>query len=404
MQKPNIASILNDKRKLGGSKALVVFLKLLICSSFILHNFVLADDSLKTHGFISQGFIYTSDNKFQGNSDSGSFKLTEVGLNLSKRFTPRLRLSSQVISRVANMEDDGDLNLDYIFLDYKAPITEFNQVGVRAGRVKNVIGFYNETRDVAFTRPSIFVPQSIYFNSFRDLQLSSDGIIGYTDWRTNSGTTLFEFGHGHARINPETEESLVGTTVGKFDDEDVNQARLTYSLNDGSMRFAYSFVDANFKYLLSPSVNTFTDIKLALLSAEYAVEKTVFTAEYMKLDVLYDSPFSAPIKRPFLSWYIQAQHHYDPSWTFYTRYEQFYLDSNDKDGNTFNQSTGLPSHLVYSKSFMLGAKCHINQSWMLMMEVQSNNGSAGLELKLNSNPFATKQRWQMLSLMLSYRF
>ena len=170
------------------------------------------------------------------------------------------------------------------------------------------------------------------------------------------------------------------------------------------MRFAFSRVDANLEHQLAPGFSTFMDIKLDLFSAEYAREKTIFTAEYMNLDVTYNSPVIANFTRPFLSWYFQIQHHYDQDWSFYTRYENFFLDANDKDGQTLNLTTGLPTYAAYSKSFLLGAKYQINQDWMLMMEIQNNNGTASLDADINPNPFATKQHWQILSLMLSYRF
>jgi len=38
---------------------------------------------LQVHGFISQGFLYTSDNNYLANSSRGSFEFTELGLNFT---------------------------------------------------------------------------------------------------------------------------------------------------------------------------------------------------------------------------------------------------------------------------------------------------------------------------------
>jgi hypothetical protein len=404
MQIFNIASTIKGCTIMSKPQPSRTLLRLIAFVLTIFNSFAIAQDPLQTQGFVSQGFIYTTDNQFQGDSQSGSLKLTELGFNLSKRFTPRLRLSTQLISRVANTDNDGNIKLDYLFLDYKAPISKKSQMGARLGRVKNVMGFYNETRDVAFTRPSIFSPQSIYFDLVRDLQLSSDGLIAYADWRAQNGTTLFELGKGKARIDSETEGSLIGTNIGEFIQEDVEQARLTYSLNDASTRFAFSRVDANLEHQMAPGFSTVMDVRLSLISAEYAREKTIFTAEYMELDVNYNSPVLSNITRPFLSWYFQIQHHYNTDWTFYSRYENFFLDANDKNGLELNITTGLPTYKAYTKSLMFGAKYQFNQDWMLMMELQDNNGTANLNPDINPNPFASKQHWQMLSLMLSYRF
>ena len=129
------------------------------------------------HGFASQAYITTSDNNVFGNSDNGgSFGLTEAGLNASVRPLPRLQLSGQVVSRRAGEGVTGIPRLDYAILDYRLYSQEANQFGIRVGRLKNPFGFYNETRDVAHTRPSILLPQSIYFDRTRNLGLSGDSV------------------------------------------------------------------------------------------------------------------------------------------------------------------------------------------------------------------------------------
>ena len=47
--------------------------------------------------------------------------------------------------------------------------------------MKNPFGLYNEARDVIWTRPSVLLPQSIYFDSLalREIELASDGGILY---------------------------------------------------------------------------------------------------------------------------------------------------------------------------------------------------------------------------------
>jgi hypothetical protein len=47
---------------------------------------------------------------------------------------------------------------------------------MRVGRIKTAYGLYNTTRDVPFTRPSIVLPQSIYFERTRNLTVSADGV------------------------------------------------------------------------------------------------------------------------------------------------------------------------------------------------------------------------------------
>ena len=94
---------------------------------------------------------------------------------------PNLLLAVQGIYRDTAGSDEEDFRLDYANLDYSLPIGESSTLGVRAGRVKNPFGLYSEARDAIWTRPSVLLPQSIYFDSLglRESELASDGGILY---------------------------------------------------------------------------------------------------------------------------------------------------------------------------------------------------------------------------------
>ncbi len=379
---------------------------LILC--LILSRTVKADDTIRFNGFISQGFIYTDNNNFYGDSESGTFEFSEVGFNVSKRFSPKLRLSSQIISRITGQEVDGDLDLDYLFLEYKAPVSSSSQLGLRVGRVKNLLGFYNETRDVAFGRPSIFAPQTIYFDAVRDFQLSSDGFIGYGEFRANHGTILLEAGAGHARTDSDTESALLGNDFdGNFHNEKINQARISYALNDQSWSFALSSVNAELNYrsgINTPFSSGKIDMDFDVISIDYAGELFLITSEFMFLDMDFDLQPLFTNTRPSKSWYLQVQYLLNTNWSIYVRNEGFYLDKKDKKGERFSMETGQPNHLVFAKHTSFGLKWLPNYNWMLVMEVQDINGTATLDRQNNPNPFATKKDWRLFSVMLSYRF
>jgi hypothetical protein len=373
-----------------------------------LSTYVKADDNVQFHGFISQGFIYTTDNEIYGNSTSGNFKFSEVGANISKRFSPKWRFTSQIISRATGQPNDWNLNLDYFVVDYKTPLNDSTQLGFRAGRVKNVLGFYNETRDVAFTRSSIFAPQSIYFDFVRDLQLSSDGIIGYGDWLLDSGTLKLEVGTGYARINGLAEKAILQNDFdGYFHNEKVYQARVSYTLNNPSWRFALSSVDVELNYLageFTPFSSGKINVDLDVLSVEYSGEFNIFTAEYMQLDTAFQLPPIFTNTQKSQSWYLQGQHKINDTWSAYLRYEEFYPNKNDKNGVLLNQMSGLPKHFAFAKHTLLGLKCTPKLNWILMMEVQNIEGTATIDRTNNPNLLDTQKYWQMFSLMLSYKF
>ncbi|MGZ8097187.1 MAG: hypothetical protein ACXWUD_13185, partial [Methylosarcina sp.] len=48
----------------------------------------------QVHGFLSQGFNFTTDNQVFGTSKDGSFDFTELGINGSVKLTPNLLISA----------------------------------------------------------------------------------------------------------------------------------------------------------------------------------------------------------------------------------------------------------------------------------------------------------------------
>jgi hypothetical protein len=144
-------------------------------------------DTFQYHGFISQNFVLSSENNFYGESSKGSFDFTEAGFNVSLRPLSRLGLAAQVLYRRAGELEDEEVRLDYGVVEFTALDAAEVRAGLRLGRVKNPLGLYNETRDVAFTRPSIFLSQSIYFDRTRNFALSSDGGQVYGEYESHIG-------------------------------------------------------------------------------------------------------------------------------------------------------------------------------------------------------------------------
>src|SRR5690606_948492 len=133
-------------------------------------------DSVYWHAFASQGAIYTSDNNFYGDSDDGlSTEFRELGLILGTQPLDSVSLVAQVLSRETGEVDETDLRLDYAFASY-TPYSSLNgEFGIKAGRIRAPIGFFNETRDVAHTRPGILLPQSVYPDRIRNVTFARDG-------------------------------------------------------------------------------------------------------------------------------------------------------------------------------------------------------------------------------------
>jgi hypothetical protein len=53
---------------------------------------------LDVHGFVSQGFLYSSDYNYLAESKGGSLEFTEIGLNVSCDPFPRTRIAAQAFA------------------------------------------------------------------------------------------------------------------------------------------------------------------------------------------------------------------------------------------------------------------------------------------------------------------
>ncbi len=115
----------------------------------------------------------------------------------------------QLLSRQAGESSKGGIRIDYGFLDYTAITSEAKEFGVRLGRIKNPFGFYNDTRDVPFTRPSILLPQSIYFDRARNLAMASDGVQFYGESRNDWGDITGQFGVVFPQVEDKNTEAAI---------------------------------------------------------------------------------------------------------------------------------------------------------------------------------------------------
>ncbi len=131
-------------------------------------------ERVQLHGFVSQGFMISTDNNYVANSDSGTFEFTEIGVNISAQVTDSLRTGIQLLSYDLGEDGNYDIVLDWAVLEFRP----FNWLGLRAGRIKNPHALYGETWDVDAARVPILLPQSLYapenrylFNAFPGLVL-----------------------------------------------------------------------------------------------------------------------------------------------------------------------------------------------------------------------------------------
>jgi hypothetical protein len=372
----------------------------------------LIGSEMQLHGFLTQGMVMTSDNNFLGQSNQkASTDFREIGVNASLRPTSDVQLSAGLLSHKAGGTDNGEVRLDYGLLDWTVSSSEQGRGGIRLGRVKNAYGLYNKTRDVAFTRPSVLLPQSIYFERTRNVTVASDGAELYLDRYGEAGSLFVTFTLGQPQIGSEASKvALVGLTPnGSFDSKLMPILQVMYEGDGGKYRLGFTHLQLDARY--NPGVRDVLQagrIKFTptIFSAQYNAERWSLTSEYALRPSSFQNlgPSAPDSTIRGQSYYVQGSYRLAPKWEALLRYDVMYTDSGDRDGKVFAAATGRPGFTRFSKDWTAGVRFDLTPEFMLRAEYHRVDGTGYLPVQDNPNVRSLERRWDMFMLLASFRF
>ncbi|GLS25566.1 hypothetical protein GCM10007877_12800 [Marinibactrum halimedae] len=362
------------------------------------------------HGFAAISYLHSDDNNFFGDSENGSFEFYELGLNGLWEPHKRFHFATQAVARDAGETDDGNIRIDFAFANIKLLIDEHYETSVRLGRVVNPYGFYNDTRDVAATRPSILLPQSVYFDVNRNLALSSDGAHLIHQHRLEKSDITFQIGVFEPRTeDPDLEPATFFQSVpGEFEGARSWMARLNYDYDFGRFRAALTAADIELDYkpsrddLLSPG---FLDLRPLIFSVQYQQEQWTLTAEYViRKTALKD--FGPPLEGDIEghNFFIQGEYRLSNKWRWFLRYDELVWNNDDPKGEDFEAATGIQGHIRYAKDWTLGTRWDFNQHYMVSAEIHSIEGTGWLSILENPLTEPTDKDWSLFAVTFSARF
>lgn len=372
-------------------------------------------ESFQVHGFLSQGYIKTNTNNFFGHSSNmGSLDFREIGINGSWRPLQKLQLALQVVSREAGPTDDGHLRIDFGLLSYTALSTEENVWGIRLGRVINPYGLYNDTRDMPFTRPSILLPQSVYFDINRQLALSSDGLQIFGENHSDIGDFFLQVNGGWSRTtDPDFKRNVANGLPGNMVGQLSWMARLMYEYDGGRVRLGVTGAQANAGFQPNSKRNVtgaqpgnFT-LQPLLLSAQYNAESWSLTSEWGLREVTVPGfGFYPPVTRTGEAFYVQGTYRFLPTLEGFVRYDVLYWDMGDRSGKKFAAMLGNPNYAPsqFAKDIATGLRWDVTPSIMLRAEYHYVNGTGWLSTLDNHPITEANQHWQMFAASISFRF
>jgi hypothetical protein len=388
---------------------------------------------LQVHGFLSQGWVLSSGNNVNGSSDDkdGSAEFRELGVNLSARPLGTLLLSAQMAAVEAGKAIDEEVLLEYGLADYIALQGERGRAGVRAGKLKVPIGFYNDSRDAVFTRPGVIMPNSVYLetNGARAFgYFSLEAAALYGDWYAGDHAFFAEVLGAPAQSLDDTAEIAILRTPasGRFELDHGLMARVADDYQGGRWRMALSALSSQLSYVPDGSApspfNPFTlpahlDFEQAVLSLQHNRERLSLTAEFvlrhieltdLSLLPVPTPPFSGTLRQDPAGWYVQAALRASAGWQWYARFDEQIRDLNDRHG--YEQSAapliGLPRHYYFARDWTAGLRHDLLPNVALWAEFHYVDG-VGWVNPLDNPRFGagTADRyWNLFTVMLGVRF
>ena len=378
------------------------------------HGYINAQD-FQLHGFISQGLIDVNGSDFVNDDGELSTELTELGLNASYQLTNTLRFAGQVVYLDGGNRYEKGFRVDYALIDWSAYNDQYWQANVYLGRFKNNHWLYSSSRVVPFARPSIILPQSVYFDGFRDIAVGSDGAaIKISHSNDTLGNFDFTLSYGSSPISDEQTNIILGDfALGEAEQDYETQGSFYWQPSFSPWRFGFSLLDSDFNYEKNTQADFFYDSKFSLqfytINALYEGEKWEFSGEIYQqrfvMNGFYEPDYH--VDNIGQGFYLQSRYKVNKALTLLARYENFYLDKDDKNGKKLEENSAgqVPYYFGFHKDMTLGLNYDITSNFSARMEYHWVNGAGRLTPVVVPNKLINNsENWQMWAVQLMYWF
>lgn len=341
---------------------------------------------VEVHGFVSQGFIKTTENNYLAESERGSFEFTEVGVNFTRSFGDRFRVGLQIFAHDLGPLGNYSPQLDWFYLSYQF----WDWLGIRAGRTKLPWGLYNEVNDVDAARVPILLPQSIYPVQNRDFLLALTGgevyglvplgAAGRAEYRLYGGTLFLDTSSSLSDLNDVSVPYLVGGRLMWLTPLDGLQVGGTAQ----ALRLDFDFVptaDQVTQYemagLLPPdfsgTVSASLPVRMWLASVEYQAYDLLVAAEYGRTAVDIESNLLTPDTHQVdEGYYAMASYRMAPWFVPGVYYSALFRDVHNRQGRD-----------AYQHDVALTLRYDLTTNWLLKVEGHYMHGTAALSSALN---------------------
>lgn len=378
-------------------------------SSLLLSGSLAASD-LDWHGFVAQGLVQAADSNAVNNSGNASAALTELGLNAKWQRYDKFKIAGQVVYLNGGNRYPEGVRLDYLFADISVIDRFDHQLNLYLGRYKNQHWLYSSTRDVPFTRPSIILPQSVYYDVFRDIAVASDGIAVKGYRQHQYGELEYNWSFGATSISDAQGQLLLGPLIrGRARQKYVHQASVFWQPADSQATYGISLLDSEFEYKPAES-DLFSSgdmtVQRVMLNWRYQLENWELAAEVTQERLSINGFYQSGFAQTQFGWggYVLARYRFLHGLTAIASVDYYTRDKDDRHGSNL-QTAGIPAHFGYQHTLMLGLSYDFATRWRLQAEQHWVEGTGRLSPSLMPDLALNNQRhWQVWALQLMYWF
>jgi hypothetical protein len=419
---------------------------------------------IDVHAFISQGYLRSSDNNFFADTENGRTQFNEMGINFSADVIEKLRMGVQFFARDMGDIGNNEVRLDWAIADYRWR----DWFGIRAGNMKWVNGLYNESRDVDMLRTSIFLPQGVYNEAWRETSANLQGaglygdipmkVVGSLTYDVQNGAMNMATDQGPAKL---LKDQISEAFPAEPEDVDLTDVNVDYTYTGalkwntpldglvlGGSTFGYNF-KADASTMISPSLlalynpayaelanslsaagitfqsfpTTFeVEAKNLTGSVEFTWRNLVLAAEYsdirynisiaidlLKVDPRYPNGVAKVPIFDSIGYYGSASYRFAYWFELGAYYSEYYRNDDDRDGKKRKLNfPSEPEHRAWLKDACLTTRFDINENWVFKLEGHMMNGTAVILGADNPAPtdgtLRYEEDWFLYAAKITYSF
>jgi hypothetical protein len=371
-------------------------------------QFTINERPIQIHGNATQGFALSSNNNFLTmKTKDGSFAFTDGAVNASMQVNEKLRVGAQGYIRNIGSLGNWHPTLDWAVVDYKVK----DWFGVRAGKVKTIVGLYNDTQDQAFLHTWAILPQSLYPLDLRSSTLTHLGgdIYGELPLMNQRSTlsytvfagTRFDDKHGGYRDVAEQAGSKSDKITGWMAGVDARWINPLPGLTLGASWLHQPFKGTGtfLAYNLPSSFNV--DAGTTFFYIDYVAGNLHVNAEYNHTGATVEVrgvPGFPTVGQASKGWYTSLAYRLSKHLELGAYHSRFISDV-DRDWQD-------PSNHIYDQ--VVTARVDISRQWSVKLEGHFMDGYgssySARGFYLNQNPEGLLRKTNMLVLRTGYTF